>query len=300
MDSIYRIRHLTRYRYGERVLLSHNVLHLSPRSTPVQRTVTHQLSISPTPSDRREHSDPWGNRRTVIIIDRPHDELEVEALSTVVVSPRSEADDIPWEVAADAVRQPGEPAACAASEAVLPSRHCPRSPALAALGQAAFPPGVGVRAGLLALCSAIRADFAYRPGTTTINTGIAEVLAARAGVCQDFAHLAIAAARSVGLAARYVSGYLETDPPVDRPRLVGADASHAWLQIWAPGLGWIDGDPTNGCLVGERHATIAWGRDFSDVSPLSGLVLGGGQATVTVGVDVERLDGPETGGRYQA
>jgi transglutaminase-like putative cysteine protease len=196
---------------------------------------------------------------------------------------------LPWQETAEWLRSDTSPAAVEALEFIFDSPYIRTSDMLGRFAVAHFPSGRPLGEAALALTQAIHREFKYDPKATTIDTSVEEVLERRRGVCQDFAHLAIACLRSLGLACRYVSGYLRTDPQPGQPRLMGADASHAWISVYSPDAGWIDLDPTNGCVVSDRHITLGWGRDFHDVSPVKGSVLGGGESTLRVAVDVEPL-----------
>jgi transglutaminase-like putative cysteine protease len=237
--------------------------------------------------------DPWGNWRAVFSHSRVHRRLVVQACFTVELfaqPPLQLQASPPWELVAKRLRyQPGRPFD-AALEFVLPSFYAPRDNALARLGGEAFVPGAPLLAGAVALMHLIHRRFEYRPTTTSVTTRAIEALALRRGVCQDFAHVMIGALRSLGLAARYVSGYLLTQPPPGQPRLVGADASHAWVAVWCPVNGWVALDPTNAVPAGHDHVTLAWGRDYADVAPLRGVIRGGAQVEPRVSVTVEPLD----------
>lgn len=289
----YRVRHITTYHYAEPVAISHNVLHLAPRVTARQRVSGHTLRITPDPALIIERQDYFGNRVTAATVQDAHTVLTLSAESEVDIDPAPQPDALagtPWEIVVDALRSgDGGDDLLAAAEFAYPSPLVPTSAAARALAEPFFLPGRPLPAAVLDLTRAIHRAFAYDPKATTISTPVDTVLRERRGVCQDFAHVMIAALRSLGLAARYVSGYLETDPPPGRPRLQGADASHAWIQVFDPVLDWIDYDPTNGIIPGDRHVTVGWGRDFNDVSPAKGMILGGGSSTVSVAVDVLRL-----------
>ncbi len=222
-------------------------------------------------------------------IQQAHRELVLHALSVVEVRerpapPRGAAP--PWEEVGRHLARAGSPEALEAVEFTFPSTRVPFLPELAAYAAASFPPGRGALEGVLDLTRRVHREFRYEPGATTAATGVAEAFAMRRGVCQDFAHVEIACLRAIGIPARYVSGYLLTRPAAGKERLVGADASHAWVSAWLPGYGWLDLDPTNDTLPGVEHVTLAWGRDYGDVSPVSGVVFGGGEHEVEVSVDV--------------
>jgi transglutaminase-like putative cysteine protease len=287
----YRVVHITTYRYGEQVSVSHNQLHLAPGSNGRQRCEDFVLEISPRPAVIHRRDDWFGNRVDSFTVQDPHRELVVKATSTVEVEPSFGLDPSvtpPWEEVRDALSLPrGDDVA--ASEFACPSPLVPSDARYATWAAADFTAYRPLLDAALALTMRIHREFTYDAEATAVDTPLAEAFASRRGVCQDFAHLGIACLRSLGLAARYVSGYLETDPPPGQAKLVGADASHAWLSLYCPGIGWIGLDPTNGCVVGDRHLIVAIGRDFSDVSPVRGVILGGGAHQVAVSVDVARV-----------
>ncbi len=288
--ATYSVRHTTTYEYELPVLHAHHLAHLRPRALPNQVVHLSELEVKPTPRGAQRHIDYFGNDSDSIEVLDAHDCLEVTCRSVVSVTkpPLSslEPSSTPaWEavverLAADASYLP-EAEFCFDSPLVRahPSLHeyCAR----------VFTSGRPIVEAILELNRLIFTEFKYEPAATDVSTPLGQVLREKRGVCQDFAHLAIGCLRSVGLAARYVSGYMETIPPPGRPRLVGADASHAWPAVFIPDLGWLDFDPTNGIVLGERHICVGWGRDFSDVSPLKGVVVGGGRHSLSVGVDVE-------------
>ncbi len=294
--SVYRVTHRTEYRYDDAVRASYGQTHLLPRTTPQQDAQSASVSFWPVPDDRRTRVDFYGNRCVAFSILATHDRLTVEATSTVEVlgAPAPPlAAEVPWEVARDDTRRGTDPEGLLARDMTLASPrvslgtevHDYAAPSLAA--------GRPLLDAVVDLTHRIHADFAYEPGATDVGTRVEDVLAARAGVCQDFAHLEIACLRSHGLAARYVSGYLETDPPPGRPKMQGSDESHAWLAVHLPGDGWIGLDPTNDVLTGDRHVTTAWGRDYGDVPPVEGIIFTDGAThEMDVTVDVVRL-GPD-------
>jgi transglutaminase-like putative cysteine protease len=286
---IYDVSHRTIYRYTTPVAQSQHVVHMSPRAVERQRVKGHALLIEPAPTIRTEREDYYGNRVVLFDIELEHKELVVHARSTIgVTAPRAIdlAASMPWEavVASIADRKPGidlEVAryACA-------SKHTRSTTEIAAYAQSFFPKGRPVLQGAWDLVERIYEDFTFDSTATDISTPVTQVLQKRRGVCQDFSHLALACLRSMRLSARYVSGYILTSPPPGVPRLAGADASHAWISVWSPAFGWVDFDPTNGLIPRDGHITIAYGRDYDDVSPISGILLGGSDHTVHVGVDV--------------
>jgi transglutaminase-like putative cysteine protease len=312
-----RVRHQTSYRYDSEVEGAHHLAHLRPRDTATQQVRAWSLVVSPHPdagvdlaSGIRETFDPWGNARQVFAHSQVHDELDVtSAFEAGISAPELPApgSSQPWrEVARDLRLHAGasahdvsasessderraERAAFEAAEFALDSALAPRAGALADWARPAAEAHTGIADLAFALMHQIHDEFEYLPQSTSVTTGALEALALRHGVCQDFAHVLIGACRSLGLAARYVSGYLLTQPPPGKPRLVGADASHAWAAVWCPPYGWLALDPTNDVPVGQDHVTLAWGRDYADVAPLRGVIRGGSGNAPRVGVTVEPL-----------
>ena len=286
----YRIEHETRYAHRGGVSISQHVAYLTPRTLPRQRVRWHDLTIEPAPASCVQRVDYFGNAVDQFTILTPYDNLCVVGRSLVEVlaaEPPVDPDaSAEWETVRDELSYERGAAYADASEFSFPSPYAVTAPELAEFARDSFAPKRPVVAAAIHLMHRIHEGFAFDPGSTTIATPVTRVLADRRGVCQDFAHLQIGCLRSLGLAARYVSGYLLTEPPPGQPRLVGADASHAWLSIWCPRLGWVDLDPTNDVLPSHRHVTLAWGRDYGDVSPLRGVVLGGRTHTLHVGVSV--------------
>lgn len=288
----YRIRHLTQYRYQEPVTVCHNLAHLMPRESPGHTWTHMELDITPD-ATCTSRLDYFGNRLTLFDIDRPHRELTVESRCTVDLAPPTTVSlfpTSPWESVCRLLSEQPEGEALAAAEFRFSSPQVSWTEEIRQWAGESFPPGRPVAEAALDLARRIYCEFQFVSGSTHVSTQAAEVLLQRVGVCQDFAHLAIAGLRSMGLSARYVSGYLVTVPPPGQKRLVGADASHAWISVFVPEYGWMDIDPTNHAWPLERHITVAWGRDFSDVSPLRGVILGGGKHEVSVGVDVVPID----------
>jgi len=290
----YQVTHRTAYRYHGSVSASYNVAHLVPRALPHQRCSSSTVSIEPRPLDYREHDDFFGNRTSFFSIQETHHELSVTA--TTVVDIDGLGDQLPlgssesWEAVVARLNKPGDPDLVAAQQFALDSPVVAASDPLRAYGEASFPAGRPLVECVTDLSSRINRDFDYKPGTTTITTQIDEVLANRAGVCQDFAHLAIGCLRSMGLPGRYVSGYLETIAPPGKAKLRGVDASHAWFSVYIPGVGWFDLDPTNNRIPNERYITTAWGRDYADVAPLKGIVFSSGtDQDLVVSVDVAAI-----------
>lgn len=290
----YRIDHTTTYVYSTPVALSHNQVHLVPRNSDWQACQVSRQHIHPTPSVVRSSQDFFGNNAGFFVIEHPHRELTVISQSVVEVTKPAwpePASTPAWESVRDALRRPIDEATLDARLYVFESPLVKQGPEVREFAAPSFRPQRPIVEAIAELTTRIYREFKYDPAATVISTPTLDVLRLRRGVCQDFAHLQIACLRSLGIAARYVSGYLVTDPPAGQPKLVGADASHAWLSVWCPGSGWIDFDPTNGCLPSDRHITIAWGRDYSDVSPVKGVVLGGGMHTLRISVDVSPVNG---------
>ena len=285
----YRIVHQTAYHYSEPASLSQNELILNPRETSVQQVIHNQLVVSPEPQYEDARTDYFGNNIQVFMVQHPHTELAMTATSMVETHPStgfSPEQTTPWE---DVVRQlsiHSRSMELDAFQFVFASPMVAISSKIKDYARVSFPPLRPVLEGSVDLMRRIFTEFTYDKSATNVDTRVDQVLAKRKGVCQDFAHLAIGCLRSLGLAARYVSGYMETQPPPGKPKLVGADASHAWLSLFIPGIGWVDLDPTNNLMPGERHITLAWGRDYGDVSPVKGVVMGGGRHSLSVTVDV--------------
>ena len=289
---IYRVRHLTSYAYASPVDIGTHLLHLQPRALPSQRVISSVLCFSPEPARLNTGADCFGNSIAWLFLDTAHPSFSVTLDAVVEVLPRAAppaADTPAWEAVARAANAGGH--AYEAAEFLFDS---PMAPALEAAGEYArvsFPPGRPVLDGVIDLNTRINRDFAFRAGATSVHTTVAQVLAQRAGVCQDFSHVMIAGLRALGLPARYVSGYIRTKPVPGQARRRGCDQSHAWVGCWLGGEhGWVDIDPTNDVLIKDEHVVLGWGRDFSDVSPLCGVILGGGKHTLTVSVDLDPAD----------
>lgn len=291
----YRIRHLTVYDYGSEVVHSHQLLHLTPRTIAHQRCLAHSLTVSPQPALRSERVDAFGNRLTRLELDRPHERLEVDAQMEVELLPRAAAqaeDTLPWEQLRDALRYSAQPLHAETLEALRFRCESPYVRIKATLAEFAADCFTAERPALAAaeaLMHKIHDEFTYAPGETNIATPLMQLHEERRGVCQDYAHFMISCLRSYGLSARYVSGYLRTGASAEE--LVGADASHAWVCVYAPPFGWVELDPTNDRRAGIDHVMLAWGRDFGDVSPLRGVILGGRSHQLEVSVRVEPLPG---------
>jgi transglutaminase-like putative cysteine protease len=287
---IYRIVHRTTYKYKYPVSLGNHVACLKPRSSLHHQLAQCELSIQPTPATLTERLDYFGNLHCYFTVQEPHKELVVEARSEVTMDANgtpSLQPSIPWEEAARSLPNDHSPAGLEAYQFGFESPRIRVRPEYASYALQSFTPGRPMLEALLDLTTRIYTDFRFDSKVTNVRTSTEEVFRKRRGVCQDFAHLQIACLRSLNLAARYVSGYLRTYPPPGKPRLVGADASHAWVSAYCPGIGWLDMDPTNNLVPSNGHVTLAWGRDYGDVSPLRGLILGGGSHILKVAVDME-------------
>lgn len=284
------VSHRTTYCYHLPVLRSVHTLHLTPRHTPFQVMLHHNLLVNPAPVAQTGIADYFGNPVLLLRIEEEHHELVVHSRSTVDVTLPPGLDiahTSAWEDVAGIGFRKDRPLDIDVIQFTCPSRHTPVTSEMSKFCLRFFPPRRPVLAGAMDLTLHIFEEFHFDPLATDLSTPVERVLQTRRGVCQDFAHLAIAALRALGLPARYVSGYLLTRPPAGQPKLKGADASHAWLSVWAPETGWVDFDPTNGVMPSGEHVTVAWGRDYEDVCPISGVLLGGGDQRMTVAVDVE-------------
>jgi transglutaminase-like putative cysteine protease len=290
---IYKIVHRTTYKYKYPVSVGNHVACLKPRTLLHHQLTRSELRIQPLPATRTERVDYFGNVLCFFTVQEPHKELVVESQSEVIMegnaTPRPQQ-SLPWEEAARLLPDDHSPAGLEAYQFGFESPRIRIRPEFASYALQSFTPGRPMLDALLDLTARIHKDFRFDSKVTNVRTPTEEVFRKRRGVCQDFAHLQIACLRSLNIAARYVSGYLRTYPPPGQPRLVGADASHAWVSAYCPGIGWLDMDPTNNVVPSNGHVTLAWGRDYSDVSPLRGLILGGGAHTLKVAVDMEPLD----------
>lgn len=292
---MYQVTHRTTFAYTQPVAISHHVLRLTPRPHPRQHSLRSTVTLDPTPSVRSEGEDYFGNPMTHLTIQTPHPQLIVEAKTVVEVlkpEPIPLDQSPPWEQVVQQLQSPLDLPNLEAQQFMYDSPYITIDDATYDFVRECFPSGRPLLAGVMELTSRIFEEFTYEGGVTEVSTPVQDVLTSRKGVCQDFAHLEIAALRSLGLPARYISGYLLTHPPEGREKLVGADASHAWVAAWSPGLGWVDFDPTNNIIPGDEHITLAWGRDYGDVSPINGFMVGGGQHTLAVSVDVSPTPHP--------
>jgi len=290
---IYKIVHRTTYKYKYPVSMGSHVACLKPRTLARHRVAQSELQIVPSPAVMTERFDYFGNHQHFFTIEEPHQELIVESRSRVVMEETAFDPHLaspPWEEVVRNLPEDISPEALEAYQFRFESPRIRLRPEFARYAQQSFLPGRPMVEALLDLTSRIHREFRFDSKVTTVRTPIEEVFRKKRGVCQDFAQIQIACLRSINLPARYVSGYLRTYPPPGKARMVGADASHAWVSAFCPGIGWVDVDPTNDVVPSTGHVTIAWGRDFGDVSPLHGLILGGGAHTLRVGVDLEAIE----------
>jgi transglutaminase-like putative cysteine protease len=290
---VYNVSHRTTYRYSYPVSVGEHVACLKPRSFSRNELVQNTLSIHPAPSTLTERSDYFGNILSFFTIEEPHKVLIVEAKSQVKIDrqPISPATlSRPWEESTRSLAKDHSDEVLGAYQFQFASPRVRLNREFAAYAVESFTPGRPMREALMELTARIYADFRFDPKVTNVRTPPEEVFRKRQGVCQDFAHVEIACLRSINVAARYVSGYLRTYPPPGKPRMVGVDASHAWISAYSRDEGWLDMDPTNNVAPTDGHVTLAWGRDYGDVSPLRGLILGGGGNALKVEVDIEPLD----------
>ena len=289
-----RVEHVTEYDYADPVELGAHLLHVRPRRLPWQRVLRFALRVDPAPGRVRWGADHFGNPVGWLFMEQAHAALRVatDAVVEVEARPALDAASTPaWEQVAHLARQPS--AAREAAEFTFGSARAPLDADVRAYVVPSFPPGRPVLAGLVDLMGRIRREFRFDPKATTVSTTVGRVLQLRAGVCQDFTHLMISGLRGLGLPARYASGYLRTLPPPGQPKMRGADQSHAWASCWlGPAHGWVGLDPTNDLVVSDGHVWLGWGRDYGDVSPIRGMLLGGGRHSLRVGVDIEPVTAP--------
>jgi transglutaminase-like putative cysteine protease len=290
----YRIQHHTAYHYSEPVMLSHQQLHLTPRILAYQPIQAHKVVIKPVPTQQRKLIDVFGNPVVEIAIEAAHSSLDIIAQSTVSVMQRTminAAKTPAWETVRDALLYRAgwhpEPAILDATQFLFESPYARVKRNLRAYASDCFEPGRPILTAAAALMAKIHGEFKFDAAATNVTTPVMKFFEQKRGVCQDFTHLMISCLRSTGLAARYVSGYLLTRPAPGKPRRVGADASHAWVALFVPDNGWVEFDPTNNLLPSAEHITLGWGRDFSDVTPLRGVINGGGEQTLEVKVNVD-------------
>ena len=285
----YRVEHESRYAYTAPVSQSWQLARLTPRALPWQTLLSHTLQVEPQADERHDARDSFGNTVTHFGLHGAHRVLRVDMQCTVDVAERPTLPSgagTSWEAVREGIRTRRHGDVIEAARMSEPSALVPLSEATRQYAVASLSSGRDWLQELLDLTHRIHRDFEFDPGSTTVSTSVDEVLQLRSGVCQDFAHLMLAALRGHGLPARYVSGYLLTDPPPGQPRLMGADATHAWVAAYAPGCGWVEFDPTNDQLADARYITLAWGSDFADVAPLRGVILGGGEQSLHTAVSV--------------
>jgi len=286
----YNVKHITEYFYADPVPLCHNLVHIKPRETSRQSLLSHTLQVTPNPLVRAERVDFFGNLATWFSVQEPHQRMRIVSKSSVEVK----SYEVPtgfwwpaWDEVATMLKTRRDLDLLDARQFVFASPHVTIGGELADYARPTFAPGRPMMDCVNEFTQRIYKEFKFDSGVTTVGTPVIEVLRHRHGVCQDFAHLQIACLRSIGLAARYVSGYLRTLPPEGQKRLVGTDASHAWVSVFFPDYGWIDFDPTNGVIPSSGHITLGWARDYSDISPVKGVVVGGRRHSLNVSVDVE-------------
>jgi transglutaminase-like putative cysteine protease len=286
---ILEVSHKTVYHYTAPVAQAHHLVHLAPREHERQRTIRHTLLIEPAPASRSDFTDYFGNPASAVAIESRHSELIIHSRSIIDVKaplPLDVKQSAAWESVVAALSPSHDAFDIDVVQFLMPSHHTSVTPELIAFAAPSFKPGRPVLECAWDLSSRIYTDFKYDSAATDVATTVGDLLEIGRGVCQDFAHLMIGAMRAFGLPARYVSGYLLTHAPAGKQKLVGSDASHAWVSVWAPDIGWVDFDPTNNMNPKDEHITIAYGRDFQDVSPVTGVLLGGGSHHIDVAVDV--------------
>ena len=293
---IYDIRHKTTFTYEEVVSVSHHVLHLAPRRHVRQRSLDAAMLIDPAPAVDSEGKDYFGNSVYYLTVQEPHERLVVDARSRVEVLPMPAALDLAastsWESVAEMLGGVSDEALLNSYQFAFDSPYSVADDDVHDFALQSFVPGRPILEAAMDLTTRIYEEFEYRGGVSDVSTPVRDVFRMRKGVCQDFAHLELACLRSLGLAARYVSGYLLTHPPEGKAKLVGSDASHAWISVWSPEDGWVDFDPTNNVIPNVEHITVGWGRDYGDVSPINGFIVGGGAHQVAVAVDVNPVRSP--------
>lgn len=298
----YLIRHLTLYQYAAQASLSRQVLRLGPRDVLGEQTVSRRdVTIEPSPVREQPRTDAFGNPAVNVVLEASHTELRLDCTGVVQVDRNPVPDPnatLAWDAVFDRVRGIVDPGDLEAMDVAFPTIFTEHNDKLTAYGELCFPAGRPILIGAIALCTRVFEDFTYDGSATTVSTPASVAFDRRRGVCQDFAHVMLACFRALGLPARYVSGYLLTHPPPGKPKLRGVDASHAWVSVYVPFADgttpsvWVDLDPTNGMIVGNEHITAAWGRDYADVAPVTGVVTGGGMQSVAVDVDVEETPSP--------
>ena len=298
----YDVRHHTVYRYSQPVSIAHHVLHLVPRRCDRQVLHASSIAVSPQPAVRSDSVDYFGNPVTFLTIQEQHERLAIDARSLVdVAAPdqRQPSQTARWDGILQGLQQTRSRDALATLQFAFESPYTQATADLASYALESFPPGRPLLEAALDLTRRIHREFRYDSTATSVTTPVDDVFRMRRGVCQDFAHLELACLRALALPARYVSGYLLTRAPPGREKLVGSDASHAWISVWCPEAGWVDLDPTNDSLVGDEHVTLAWGRDYGDISPINGVIFGGGEHVIDVAVDVIPADPSQSQGQVR-
>ncbi|MBC7204288.1 MAG: transglutaminase family protein [Pusillimonas sp.] len=297
VNVVYQVMHDTLYHYQSPVSLSRQILRLTPRQLPWQDVLASHIDIEPQPARIHTMRDAFGNEVLSFCLEQEHTELAFRARSRVQVKPRylpASSVDLPLEEVSEFYRfKSGRHYSASDFEAIkflYESAHVRVKRVFADWAREIMFPGQSLCDFIRALQGRIYSDFTFDPAATTVSTPVTEVFGHRKGVCQDFAHLMLSCLRSVGLAARYVSGYILTHPPEGQARLVGADASHAWVSVYLPGFGWVDSDPTNNIFVNTEHITLSWGRDYADISPVRGMMIGSGAHTLDIAVTVYPQD----------
>ena len=291
----YKISHVTAYKYQDPVGLCHNRLCLTPRSNHHQACQASDIRIVPGPDEFNFRTDFFGNTVAFFSSYREHDTLQVIATSQVELSGRPEAgkavsSTLHWQDVGRILLEDDDEQGVEIYQYTLPSPYIPHSEVIRDFALNCFKEDATLWSACNALMQKIYKSIEFKPGFTTINTPVEHVIRDKKGVCQDFAHLMIACLRNMGLPARYVSGYIETLPPPGKEKLTGTDASHAWVSVYFPAIGWVEFDPTNCLLPSYKHITVAYGRDYHDVAPLKGIVFGSGKQSLTVKVDVTRIE----------
>lgn len=289
----YHIKHVTTYTYADNVSLSQNHARLAPLHNDLQLCHEYNISVAPGADYQDEYRDYFGNLVTVFEVPTLHKVMEVTATSVVEIIPRPQQGlfeyYLPWEQVRELLQQPKDANQLVAAEYALATPSTKGTKEIQEYTLTSFTPGRSLIAACEDLMARIFSDFSFDPTFSTINTPVEEVFLHKKGVCQDFAHFSLTCLRSIGLAARYVSGYIETIPPPGVEKLTGADATHAWFALYVPGMGWLDFDPTNNVKPTDQHVTLATGRDFNDVTPLKGVMFGGGAHQLSVAVDMNRI-----------
>jgi len=290
---LYDVEHITTYKYHEQVSLCHNIAALAPRNTANQTCKAFNILISPIPDILEEHTDFFGNKLYYFVIEQEHEKLTVTVRSQVEkingMKILTNYPDQSWEAVRDMLHDStGE--YMEEKQFSFPTEITASTVEIKTYAEKIFTAGIPLFKAIYNLIIQIYTDFKFTPGFTTVSTPLSVVMKERKGVCQDFAHLAISCIHSMGLPARYVSGYLETIAPVGKEKLVGVDASHAWISVFIPGMGWVDFDPTNNQLANEQYITIGWGRDYFDIIPLKGVIMSSSSHELKVSVDVKRIE----------